>query len=150
MYKLISASLFIMMLSACRSAPVINNAMAPQMLRANSVNNAQDAVKLVDGFTTVIDKQKVIQKLMNSEITISKADIYDKTNVFTIEFSKGRSNAVVGFLRMSLRPSGVSEIQMVGNFYKNQPVVLSAQESAQILKSAINYPVGSELAQILG
>lgn len=150
MYKLISASLLMMTLSACHRAPAFNNAMAPQMLRANAVINTQDAVKLVDGFTTVIDKQKIIQKLMNSEISIKKADIYDKTNVFTIEFSKGRANGVVGFLRMYLRPSGISEIQMVGNFYNNQPVMLSAQESAQILKSAINYPVGSELAQILG
>ncbi len=150
MNKLISASLLMMILSACNNTvPVMNRAIAPQSLRANSVSHSQDAVKLVDGFITIIDKQKVIQKLMNNEISIEKADVFDQKNVFRIEFSKGRANSVIGFLRMSLRPSGVSEIQMVGNFYNNQPVVLSLQETAQILKSASNYSLGSALDQIL-
>ncbi|PIQ26940.1 hypothetical protein COW36_17055 [bacterium (Candidatus Blackallbacteria) CG17_big_fil_post_rev_8_21_14_2_50_48_46] len=84
------------------------------------------------------------------EITLQKADVFDKKNVLTVEFSKGRANSVIGFLRMYLRPTGVSEIQMVGNFYKNIPVVLSKQETAQILKTATNYPHDSLLDQILG
>jgi hypothetical protein len=150
MNKLISASIFMMILSGCNTAPVMNQTISPQILRANSVSHSQDAVKLVNGFTTVIDKQKVIQKLMKSELSINKADIYDTKNVFRIEFSKGRSNSVIGFLRMYLRPTGVSEIQMVGNYYNNQPVVLTVQESAQILKSASNFIPGSDLDHILG
>lgn len=150
MYKLLSATLLMMILSSCRSAPISPMAVAPMGVSPQflSASAAQDAVRLVDGFTTVIDKQKVIQKLMHSEITLQDADIYDKQNVFRIEFSKGRANNVIGFLRMYLRPSGVSEIQMVGNYYNNQPVLLSAQETAQILKSATNYPQGSALDQI--
>lgn len=150
MQKIISASLFMMILSGCNTAPMMNRPMVPQNLRAQSVSKSDNAVKLVDGFTTVIDKQKVIQKLMASEITVQKADPFDQNNVLIIEFSNGRSNSVVGFLRMYLRPTGVSEIQMVGNFYKNLPVVLSKQESAQLLKSATNYPQDANLDKILG
>lgn len=150
MHKIISASLLMMMLSGCHTAPMMNRPMAPQNLRAHSVMRSDDAVKLVDGFTTVIDKQKVMQKLMGSEIRVQKADVFDQKNVLIIEFSKGHSNAVIGFLRMYLRPTGVSEIQMVGNFYNNLPVVLSKQESAQLLKSALNYPQDAHLDQILG
>ena len=149
MYKVISATLAMMILSACNPAPMMNTAIAPQSVRANSVSNSQDAVKLVDGYTTVIDKQKVIQKLMHNEIALAKADVFDKQHVFRIEFSQGRANGVIGFLRMYLRPSGVSELQMTGNFYTNQPVTLSVQETAQILKSASNYP-GSALDPIFG
>lgn len=149
MNKLISASLLMMIVTGCNSAPMLNQPTAPQSFSAFSARNSDDAVKLVDGFTTVIDKQKVIQKLMRNEITIQKADVFDQKNVFTIEFSKGRANSVIGFLRMYLRPTGVSEIQMVGNFYKNMPVVLSKQETAQILKTATNFPHNSPLDQIL-
>lgn len=149
MHKLISASLFLMILSGCNAAPMMNRAMVPQNLSAQSVSRSDDAVKLVDGFTTVIDKQKVIQKLMKSELKVQKADVFDQKNVLIIEFSKGRSNSVIGFLRMYLRPTGVSEIQMVGNFYKNLPVVLTKQESAQLLKSATNYSQNPNLDQIL-
>lgn len=149
MQKLISASILMMILTGCNTAPMLNQAIARQNVRAQSVGQSAEAVKLVDGFTTVIDKQKVIQKLTANEIKIQKADIFDQKNVLIIEFSKGRSNSVIGFLRMYLRPTGVSEIQMVGNFYKNLPVVLSKQESAQILKSATNYPHDANLDQIL-
>jgi hypothetical protein len=57
---------------------------------------------------------------------------------------------VIGFLGMYLRTSGVSEIQMVANYYHYRPVVLSVQESAQILKSASNYQPGSAIDHILG
>jgi len=150
MQKIISASIFMMILSGCHTAPMMYRPIVSQNLSAQSVSMSDDAVKLVDGFTTVIDKQKVIQKLTASEIQVQKADIFDQKNVLIIEFSKGRSNSVVGFLRMYLRPTGVSEIQMVGNFYKNLPVVLSKQESAQLLKSATNYPQDANLDKILG
>lgn len=67
-----------MILTGCNTAPMLNQAIAPQNVRAQSVRNSEDAVKLVDGFTTVINKRKVIQKLMRNEITIQKADIFDQ------------------------------------------------------------------------
>lgn len=145
-----SASIVMMILTGCSTAPMMNRPGVPQNVSAQSVSKAEDAVKLVDGFTTVIDKQKVMQKLMASEIKVQKADPFDQKNALIIEFSKGRSNSVVGFLRMYLRPTGVSEIQMVGNFYRNLPVVLSKQETAMLLKSATNYPQDAALDQILG
>lgn len=153
MFKIISASLLILMMSSCRTAPVISSMPAapqPQLMMASAATNTSaDAVRLVNGMTTVIDKQKVIQKLMHNVITLKDADLYDKQNVLRITFSQGRANSVIGFLTMYLQPSGASALQMTGNFYNNQPVSLSAQETAQILRTATNYPQGSVLDQIL-
>lgn len=151
MFKILSASLLILMMSSCRTAPVVSSmpAAPQQLMMASATNTSADAVRLVNGMTTVIDKQKVIQKLMHNAITVKDADIYDKQNVLRITFSQGRANSVIGFLTMYLQPSGASTLQMTGNFYTNQPVSLSAQETAQILRTATNYPQGSVLDQVL-
>ena len=79
MFKIISASLLILMMSSCRTAPVVSSmpAAPQQLMMASVTNTSADAVRLVNGMTTVIDKQKVIQKLMHNTITVKDADIYE-------------------------------------------------------------------------
>lgn len=154
MKKAVTISLMMMGLSACNSAPMVNTMSplnAPQAtLRANASTPTQKLVSIVDRHTTVLNKPLVMQHLMNSEISVRKADIYDKVNVFRIEFSKSQQLmlGVPGFVRMYLAPSGQSVLQLVGNYYNNQPVSLSRSETEQLLKSAPNFPKGSELDRI--
>lgn len=133
-------SLLLVTLTGCNSAPIMNQAHIPMNPTFRSFQADPDLVTIIDHNTTVLNKDKVIQKLMQNQITVNKADIFDKKNIFRIEFSNGHANQVPGFLRMYLRPTGVSEIQLVGNFFNNLPVELSAQETAALLKSAENYP----------
>lgn len=139
MKTLAALTLLMVTLTGCQSAPRLNQSFAPVNPGLRSFSAAPQLVTIVDGHTTVLNKQLVIQKLLNSQLSLDKADIFDKKNVFRIEFSNGRANTVPGFLRMYLTPQGSSEIQLVGNFYNNQPVQLSKAESAAILKSASNY-----------
>lgn len=132
-------ALMMVSLTGCNSAALMNQSFAPGNPSLRSFAANPGLVTIVEGNTTVLNKQMVIQKLMNSQLSLDKADIFDKKNVFRIEFSNGRVNTVPGFLRMYLTQSGASEIQLVGNFYTNQPVQLSKAESAAILKSAGNY-----------
>lgn len=133
-------ALMMISLAGCHSAANMNQTLASGNLSLRSFAASSGLVTIGEGNTTILNKQLVIQKLMNSQLSLDNADIYDKKNVFRIEFSNGRVNTVPGFLRMYLTPSGASEIQLVGNFYNNQPVQLSKAESAAILKSAGNYP----------
>ncbi len=132
-------ALMMVSLTGCNSGAVMNQSFAPVNPSLRSFSANPGLVSIVAGNTTVLNKQLVIQKLMNSQLSLDKADIYDKKNVFRIEFSNGRVGTVPGFLRMYLTPSGTSEIQLVGNYHNNQPVQLSKTESAAILKSAANY-----------
>lgn len=135
------AALALMMVSltACNSAGIMNQSFAPANPSLRSFAANPGLVSIVEGNTTVLNKQLVIQKLMNSQISLAKADIYDKQNIFQIEFSNGRVGTVPGFLRMYITPSGTSAIQLVGNYHTNRPIQLSKAESAALLKSAANY-----------
>jgi hypothetical protein len=112
-------------------------------LKPTGISGSDDIVSIVDRNTTVLNKQKTIQRLLKDNITLENADQFDTKNVYTVEFSKGNltinNNPLPGHLRMYLQSSGVSQIQLVGNFYKNLPVILTAKESAAILKSANNF-----------
>ena len=132
-------ALMMVSLTGCHSAAIMNQSFAPSNPSLRSLAATPGLVKIVEGNTTVLNKQLVIQKLMNSQINLDKADIFDKKNVFRIEFSNGEVNTVPGFLRMYLTQSGASAIQLVGNYHNNQPIQLSKAESAAILKSAGNY-----------
>ncbi len=154
MKKLFVLTPFLLSLSACNTAPMMNRPVAPQqafatrpMMRA--ANTGGEMVKIVDRNTTVLNKAKVIETLMNSELSIRKADIYDKAHVFRIEFYKnGQRDWNHGYLMMYVTPTGATRVQLTHNYYNNQPLMLSAQESARILQSASNYQAGSELDQI--
>lgn len=151
MKVLIALSLSTLVLSACHTAPMVNAPISQRLVRAHSApQNNQDIVKIVDHHTTVLNKPKVMEHLMNDTLLISRADIFDDNHVFRIEFENSKRNflGAVGQLRMYLTPSGASRIQLVGNFYTNQAIFLTPQESAQILQSASNYPKGSELDKI--